>query len=222
MALCNLFHRPAADRAVRRFIGNGRCGTLSRESISFLDQEPIGLVRPAGRAMHAHQNPIAFELLSEQFELELAVDQALFCIAVRGALPLVPSHHATAAVLPLRNRSFESVILPRVVLYLHREPLVAGIVARALCHRPTFQNPIQAESEVAMQPSSRMFLHHERQSFHLAPHSRFALIASRLSRHAEVALRLVVRQWAVWPRGLSRFRFSCGGHSLCSSMLAFA
>ena len=80
--------RPVS-RAVWSFFCDGLVRAVSRERILLLDQEPIGLVRPAPRAaVHANQSPAALQLLPEQLKLQVPVLQA--AVNIVQAAPMCP------------------------------------------------------------------------------------------------------------------------------------
>src|SRR5690606_37236149 len=80
-----------------------------------LDEQPVValLARPP---RHADEMPAAAELLAFQLEFQLALLQAFVRIAKGRPSPAIPDDHGTAAILPLRDRSFEIAIVERVVL----------------------------------------------------------------------------------------------------------
>ena len=77
-------------------------------------------------AAAAHQHPAAVELLAVELELEVALRVALRRIVLRHPGAAVPQHHRARAVLLRRDHAFEVAVFERMVLDMHREPLVVG------------------------------------------------------------------------------------------------
>src|SRR5205085_6759601 len=69
----------------------------------------------------------------------------------------------TAAILALRDRPLELVVLDRMILDFHREPANARFVARPLRHGPALHYTVQLEPEVEVQVTRLVFLHDEAQ-----------------------------------------------------------
>jgi hypothetical protein len=59
--------------------------------------------------------------------------------------------HVAAAVLALRNGSFEIQVLDGVVFGLDREALDAGARGQSLRHRPRFQDAVFFQAKVVVQ-----------------------------------------------------------------------
>src|SRR4029077_19030326 len=78
-------------------------------------------------------------------------------------LPLTPDHHAPAAVLSLGNGSLERVVLDRVILDLHREPLDRRVEARPLRPSPALHHAIELEPQVEVQVARGVLLDDIRQ-----------------------------------------------------------
>ena len=161
---------------VERRAGQHRCVLRQQrvdagEPVLVLDQQPL-LVRGG-----AHQRERTFQFFAAQEDAEFAVRQlppqsffGFLAIAeriltafVRRIDAAVPDDHIAGAVLFLRNHAFERRIVERVILDFHREPLLAHLQRRALGNGPGFQNAIEFEPEIVVQPPSRMFLHDEQQ-----------------------------------------------------------
>src|SRR5262249_30984722 len=66
-----------------------------------------------------------------------------------------------APVLALGDDALELAVVQRVVLGLHGQPLVRGIEARSLRHRPALEHALHREAEVVVQPRGGVLLHHE-------------------------------------------------------------
>jgi hypothetical protein len=124
-----------------------------------LDQQPVGALFTLTIA-HPGEDPAAVELLSLQREIELAFAIGLLrVVAIPGAA--IPYHHGAAAVLTLRNGAFEVAVVQRVVLDLHRKPLVVWVQRRAFCDGPGLENPIEFEAQIVVQVRGRMLLDDE-------------------------------------------------------------
>ena len=132
----------------------------ARRVVIGLDQEPR-LLPLAGALAHPHQMPAPFQLVAVQRKVEFALGVAPVRIAVGDPAPAIPDHHRAAAVLALRDRAFESVVLDRMIFDVHGEPLFAGHQARTARHRPALHHAIEFEAQIVMQPRGRMFLDHK-------------------------------------------------------------
>ena len=65
---------------------------------------------------------------------------------------------------PFGDDAFEAAVLERMVLDLHREPLVRRIEARPLGHRPALQHAVELQPEVVVQMAGGVLLDDERQA----------------------------------------------------------
>jgi hypothetical protein len=100
------------------------------------------------------------ELLALQGEIQLAFAIGLWRVL---AIPeaTIPNHHRAAAVLALRNRALEVAVIQRMVLDLHREPLVVGVERRTFRHSPRLEDPIKLKPQVVVQVRRRVLLDDE-------------------------------------------------------------
>ncbi len=130
----------------------------ARVFVVALDHQPI-VVLLVGLAVHPDEMPAPAQLFAFQFEFEMALGQPLVRIADRLPLAAVPHNDRTAAILALGYRALEIAVVERVVLDMDGEALFARHEARALGHRPAFQNAVQFQPEVVMQPPRVMLLH---------------------------------------------------------------
>ncbi len=80
---------------------------------------------------------------------------------VRGICPAIPQHDGATAVFARGDRSLEGVVVERVVLDLHRQPLDARIETRSLGHRPTLHHSIELEPKIEVEVARGMLLHHK-------------------------------------------------------------
>jgi hypothetical protein len=176
-----------AQHAVRQFFHDVEVFERPCLCVPFLDQEP-GLVLPA-LAAHAHQRPVAAQLVAAQFELQLALGQPPARVALGHPLAAVPDDHRARTVLPGRDGAFEVGIRDRMVFDVHRHALHAGIEARALGHSPALERAVEFEPEVVMQLARMVLLHHEGMSATAGPGD-----LARIRRLPEIALAVVGRQ----------------------------
>ena len=100
----------------------------------------------------------------------------------------VPDLDGAGAVLPLRNLALERRVLERMILYVDREPLLAGLERNALRDGPRCERPVALEPEVVVQPPGVVALDDERRL--LTP----LLAAERLGRLLRIALAAVLAE----------------------------
>ena len=62
----------------------------------------------------------------------------------------IPQHHRAAAILALRNRALERAVVERMILDMHRQPLVGGIEAWPLRAGPAQQHTVILQPEIVM------------------------------------------------------------------------
>jgi hypothetical protein len=121
---------------------------------------PRGLLAP-----QAYQVPAAFEALAVESECQISTSQ--IALGITRGLPSasVPQHNGAAAILILRNRSFEGAVVKRMVLDMHSEALVCGVEARTPSDRPALQNTAELPADpracgrtrrLCEKPASRM------------------------------------------------------------------
>ena len=84
------------------------------------------------------------ELLAVELELQLALLEREARLDHGRPRPAVPEHDRPRPVLALRDDPLEGAVLDRVVLDVHREPLVARVEGRALRHGPAQQDAVAA------------------------------------------------------------------------------
>src|SRR2546421_9471200 len=105
--------------------------------------------------------PGAVELLALEREGEMTLVESLVRIAFGRPGSAIPDHHSAAAVLALRDRTFELVVLDRMVLDLDREPFLARHQARSACDRPALHHAIKFEPQVIVQSPRSVLLNDE-------------------------------------------------------------
>src|SRR5689334_6540962 len=135
-----------------------------------------------------HEMPAAFELAALQLEFQMTLGQALVGIANRRPPASVPDDHATGAVLALGDASLELAVVERVVLDVDRQPLVVRRQAGTPGHRPAFEDTVELQSQVVVQPPGGMLMDDE-QITRLARQ-----LAARLRGAREVALAGILAQ----------------------------
>ena len=127
---------------------------LRGEFVGRLDQEPRLL--PFARALaHAHQMPVALQLLAVQLEIEMALLHALVRIVLRRPGAAVPDHHGAAAVLAFRDGAFELVVFDRMILDVDGKALLAGHEARARASPPSSASRRRAQAADRSAAASR-------------------------------------------------------------------
>src|SRR5436190_1744193 len=72
-------------------------------------------------------------------------------ITVQLVSSAVPEHHRPGAIISFRYGAFESAILNRVILNLHRQPAIAAPIWKAFWHCPRFQHPLHLEAKIIME-----------------------------------------------------------------------
>ena len=145
-------------------------------AVALLDEQPFLLA-----LLDLHQGPRAAQLVALELEQELALLEPLDRIADRDPLPPVPHDDGAGAVVALRDEPLEIAVLDRMILDVHREPLLRGVVRRSLGHRPGAEHALHLEPEVPVQPGGRVLVHDE-QAAGLAPDTRRRAPASARAR----------------------------------------
>ena len=188
----DLFQATARHDAVGLLVDDARRVALLRVLVALFDQQPRLLARFAAvfAAMGADQRPAALELFTVELELEVALLISGDRIADRMPGASIPYHHRARSVLTRRNDAFEAAVFERMVLDVHRQPLVVRVEAWSLGHRPAQQDAVQLEPEVVVQVAGRMFLDDEAQLLRLAADDA----AARLGRGPKIALLAVAFQ----------------------------
>ena len=155
----DLFERAARrDRAVllQHVLAAAGLGVV----IAVLDQQPVGALAAAAVVLHAHQHPLALEFLTHQREFEVTLGETfrrVFGVPVAA----VPDLHRAAAVLALGDGALEVAVVERMILDLHREPLLARIEGGPARHRPGLEHAVIFETKIVMQPRGGVLLNHE-------------------------------------------------------------
>src|SRR5258708_4439814 len=110
------------------------------------DQSPR-LFFLSASAVHAHEVPAPMQLLPLEREDEVPLLVTLVRVVLRNPAPTIPDHPRAAAVLSLRNRAFECVVLDRVVFHVDREAFLARNEARTTGDRPALHYAVEFESQ---------------------------------------------------------------------------
>ena len=159
--------------------------------VALLDQQPVVLVAlvAARAAAPAPICPAAARRAGSKASLPFfSASSTSPLLRLPGAA--VPQHHGAAAIFAFRNRAFELAVFDRVILDMHREPLVVRILARALRHRPAHQHAVPFQAEVVVQPARVVLLDQIAQL--ACPDLRG--VALRLRGAREIALGVVFTQ----------------------------
>ncbi len=181
--------RAAGRGRLRLLLEDIRRALRPRIFIVALDKEPV-VVLLARVPAHPDEMPSAFELLSMELEVEVALGEALMRVADRRPGAAIPDKHRAPAVFALGDRAFERAVVERMVLDRDRKTLFPGDEARAARHRPALQHAVHFETEIVMEPPRVVLLHDEA----VAP----ASLSARLSASAPAS-----RRNCVW-RGIAR------------------
>src|SRR6516162_4766566 len=189
LAFGDLRDRPPTDDGERHFLEHVWILGAARPLIIRLDEQPI-VLRLMGPAAHAHQVPFAMQFVAIEREVEMTFLEAPVRVFLGMPAAAVPNHDGTTAVFALRNCSFEFVVFDRMVLHLHRKPLLAGNETRAARDRPALHDTVELEPQIVMQPARRVFLDEElvalaarRAPARLRRHVKLALLAIELKAH---------------------------------------
>src|SRR4030095_9968131 len=178
----------AGEHALRLRVDDAVLRRRSGGVVALLDQQPR-LLALVGVPVHAPQGPAALQLLAVEAELQLAGPVTRLRVADRFPGAAVPDDDVAGAVLARGNRALAPRVIERMVLDVHRHPLVGRVEARALGHRPALQRALELEPEVVVQTAGGVLLDHERERWADA-----RLAALRLAGDAEVALLEVGRE----------------------------
>ena len=166
---------------------------VARVSVALLDEEPVVLAAVAFARRQAHEHPGAVQPFALQDELQLASAQILVHVAQGLPRPFVPEHHDAAAVLALRNGTFEVAVVERMVLHMHGQALVSGVVRGAFGDGPAEQRAVPFQPQVVMVAARQMVLHDEAKRA-CARVAACGLRARRLPGLEEIALLIVCGQ----------------------------
>src|SRR5437763_14474770 len=100
-------------------------------------------------AAHPHERPTPVQLLPVQLEFERAFAVGLLGIRpFRRPVAAVPQQYGAAAILALWDHALEPAVIERMVFDMHRQPLLAGIEARAFRDRPAQPHALEFESRI--------------------------------------------------------------------------
>src|SRR6185312_2290761 len=123
--------------------------------------------------------PLAVQLVALQLEQQLAFLESLPPILERYPFPAVPDDHTAGAVVARGDDPLEIAVLERVILAFDRQPFVVGVVRRTLGYRPRAEDTVHLETQVEVQLSRRVLVHHEQ--------------VTRYRRHRPERLRRAIR-----------------------------
>jgi len=164
-----LHERPAGeDRDVG---GRVRAAGIG-EGVAVLQQQPLP------RRPGPDQRPLAAQLVAPQLEEELPGLVARVRIRERPPPAAIPEDHGPGAVVARRDDPLEVGVLDRVILHLHRHPLLRGVGGGALRDGPGAERSVQLQPEVPVKPAGGVLLHDEEARPRRVP----ALLAGRAKR----------------------------------------
>ena len=138
----------------------GRIGGPRRVVVR-LEQQPV-LLLLARLGLHAHKVPAALAASRRSsVNLRCPCDSRTAGSPSGVQVPwsqtiIVPPPYSPFGMTPSKL-----AVVERVVLGVHREPLLAGIEARALRHRPALQHAVELEPEIIVQAPRGVLLHDE-------------------------------------------------------------
>ena len=184
LAAGDLLNRAAAHHRTRLLVQNILVARAARVFVLGLDEQPIvmtlvaGIVRPSA---HAHQVPVAVQLLAVKLEVQMSLGVTLVRVVVWRPRPAIPDCDRAAAVFAGRDGAFERVVFDRMVFDMDRKPLLAGVETGAARHCPAFHHPVQFKPQVVVQSTGSMLLNHVKVA------ATSSLAAPRLWRDAELA-----------------------------------
>ena len=189
----DLGHRPP---------GHDRAGLRDGEVLSARVLVPVLDEKPLPATARPDEHPRTLELLPQQHELEIALRELAIGIGLvpepslgdRRPDALVPDHHGSAAVRALGDHALELVVVHRMRLGLHGEPLDGGIERRPLGDRPGEHHPAVLQAEVVVERRRAVLLDDELERL---PRFSRPRISARLGRDVEVALPVVLGEPAV-------------------------
>src|ERR1019366_4743058 len=153
----DLFLRAAGKHAVgQRFHVPARRG----ERVALLDEQPL-VAFALGAGLHVDNGEIDLQLLAVKAELQIAARQLRLArdIAQQVERAPVPQHPAAAAIVAGRDIAFEIAVLQGVVFHVRGEDLDGGIERRPLGDGPGFQDAIDLQAKVVVQPRGIVPLH---------------------------------------------------------------
>ena len=156
----DLGHRPP---------GHDRAGLRDGEILSAGIVVPVLDEQPLPATARPDEHPRTLELLPQQHELEIALRELAIGIGLipepslgdRRPDALVPDHHGPAAVRALGDHALELVVVHRMRLGLHGEPLDGGIERRPLGDRPGEHHPAVLQAEVVVERGRAVLLDDE-------------------------------------------------------------
>src|SRR6185437_637225 len=158
----NLLHAPPRGDRRREFADDIR--TAFGVLIVMLDQQPLRTIRRAAPCPHEH--PRAVQALAVKNELQIAISitalerfRLIITRRVTRERAPIPEHDGTTTVLPLGNRPFEAVVLDRMILHLHRQPLHGWIGTRSLRNGPALHDIAELQPEVEVEMTRGVLLH---------------------------------------------------------------
>ncbi len=185
-----------------------------RGAVGLLEQQPVAVL-----ARHAREGPAPAHLVAEDLHLELAARELIErLLRLARAVPAVVPHDDRArSVVAGGDDALEVAVLDRVILDVHREPLLLRVPRRSLGHRPALEHAVHLEAQVVVQAPRGVLLHHEEApargrvpSEGLGGAIRIALLAVGFERRRTLAAERIRHNPSPLRGGLTPIR--CGRH----------
>jgi hypothetical protein len=154
--------------------------------VAMLDEEPIDPLAAVPIPSHSDEDEAAAEPVALEREFQVALLELPLCAEFPLGLPeaAIPELDGAAAIFSLGDRSFEVSVSEGVIFHLDRKALVVRIERRPLRHCPGFEDAVELEPQIVVQPGGVVLLNDEAQAVR-GGHSR---IIAGLLRLLEIAL----------------------------------
>src|SRR5438105_10976825 len=143
---------------------SARADLRLRLLVTLFDQQPIIAALACGLASHAHQRPVAMQLLALQRESEQAFAVGRFWVWIeRHPRAAIPQQHGPATILALGDDTLERAVVEWVVLDMDGKALLSRVEARSSWYRPTLEHAVHLQAKIVMQPPRSVLLHDKAQ-----------------------------------------------------------
>src|SRR5207247_9118148 len=129
--------------------------------------------RSIERESQPNEREGSVQSLSVESDLEITAfqtfaDDVFFLVrgggGIRGVRTTIPEHDGSATVFSVRNRTFEGVVVDRVILDLHCEALDRRIQARAFGYGPAFHHSVKLQAQIEVEIARGVLLYDETQT----------------------------------------------------------
>ena len=107
------------------------------------------------------ESPTAVQLFTVEPALQVAVAVTGMRIGEWPPCAAVPDHDGSAAVLAFRDDAFEVGVFDGVVFDVNGKATLAGIEARTSWNGPAFQDAVEFNAEIVMEPRGVVLLDDE-------------------------------------------------------------